>query len=73
MVHMPVAEWGQGKHLYLAFHDGVFCHPEKGVVFPCESTNLLSRISVPQQQQQHESRVNLSVCVCVSEWQHLLT
>jgi hypothetical protein len=40
MVHMPVAEWGQGKHLYLAFHDGVFCHPEKGVVFPCESTNL---------------------------------
>ena len=34
MVHMPVPKWGPGKHLYIAYHDGVVCRPEEGVVFP---------------------------------------
>jgi len=33
MVHMPVPKWGKGKHLYIAFHDGVVV-TEDGVVFP---------------------------------------
>jgi len=33
MVHMPVPKWGKGKHLYIAFHDGVVV-TESGVVFP---------------------------------------
>jgi hypothetical protein len=33
MVHMPVPEWGRGKHIYLPFHDsGVVT--ERGVEFP---------------------------------------
>jgi len=33
MIHMPVPEWGVGKHLYLPFHDpGVVT--ERGVEFP---------------------------------------
>jgi len=35
MVHMPVLKWGKGKHLYLAFHDGVIV-TEDGVKFPYE-------------------------------------
>ena len=34
MVHMPVPKWGPGKHLYIAYHDGVVCRPDEGVVFP---------------------------------------
>lgn len=33
MVHMPVPEWGPGKHLYIAFHDGAIVTP-RGVEFP---------------------------------------
>ena len=33
MIHMPVPEWGRGKHLYIAFHDGVML-TEKGVEYP---------------------------------------
>jgi len=33
MVHMPVPEWGRGKHLYLCFHDGAMIG-ESGVEFP---------------------------------------
>jgi len=33
MIHMPVPEWGRGKHIYLPFHDpGVVT--ERGVEFP---------------------------------------
>jgi hypothetical protein len=33
MVHMPVPEWGIGKHLYMCMHDGVMA-TENGVEFP---------------------------------------
>ena len=33
MIHMPVLEWGKGKHIYIAFHDGAVV-TEDGVVFP---------------------------------------
>jgi len=33
MIHMPVPEWGKGKHVYIAFHDGVIV-TEEGVEFP---------------------------------------
>ena len=33
MVHMPVPEWGAGKHLYIAFHDGAIVTP-RGIEFP---------------------------------------
>jgi len=33
MVHMPVPEWGKGKHLYALMHDGVMV-TERGVEFP---------------------------------------
>ena len=33
MVHMPVPEWGKGKHLYIAFHDGAIVTP-RGIEFP---------------------------------------
>jgi len=33
MVHMPVPEWGRGKHLYMCMHDGVMV-TERGVEFP---------------------------------------
>ena len=33
MIHMPVPEWGEGKHLYIAFHDGAVV-TERGVEFP---------------------------------------
>ena len=33
MVHMPVPEWGPGKHLYVAFHDGAIVTP-RGIEFP---------------------------------------
>ena len=33
MVHMPVPEWGKGKHLYLPFHDAAVV-TERGVEFP---------------------------------------
>jgi len=33
MVHMPVPEWGKGKHLYMCLHDGVMI-TERGVEFP---------------------------------------
>jgi len=32
MVHMPVPEWGPGKHLYVLFHDGVVV-TERGIEF----------------------------------------
>lgn len=33
MVHRPVPEWGPGKHIYIAFHDGAVVTP-RGVEFP---------------------------------------
>jgi len=33
MIHMPVPEWGRGKHLYICMHDGVVV-TERGVEFP---------------------------------------
>ncbi len=33
MIHMPVPEWGRGKHIYIAFHDGAVV-TEDGVEFP---------------------------------------
>jgi hypothetical protein len=33
MVHMPVPEWGKGKHMYIAFHDGAIVTP-RGIEFP---------------------------------------
>ena len=33
MVHMPMPEWGPGKHLYIAFHDGAIVTP-RGIEFP---------------------------------------
>jgi hypothetical protein len=33
MVHMPVPEWGKGKHLYMCMHDGVMV-TKNGVEFP---------------------------------------
>jgi len=33
MVHMPVPEWGKGKHLYICLHDGVIV-TEHGIEFP---------------------------------------
>ncbi len=33
MIHMPVPEWGEGKHLYICLHDGAMV-TERGVEFP---------------------------------------
>ena len=33
MIHMPVPEWGKGKHLYICLHDGAVV-TERGVEFP---------------------------------------
>jgi len=33
MIHMPVPAWGEGKHIYIAFHDGAVV-TEDGVEFP---------------------------------------
>jgi len=33
MIHMPVLEWGSGKHLYVCLHDGVIV-TERGIEFP---------------------------------------
>jgi hypothetical protein len=33
MVHMPVPDWGKGKHLYVTMHDGVIV-TERGIEFP---------------------------------------
>ena len=33
MVHMPVAKWGKGKHIYIAFHDGAVI-TDRGVEWP---------------------------------------
>jgi hypothetical protein len=33
MIHMPVPAWGEGKHIYIAFHDGAVVTAE-GVMFP---------------------------------------
>ena len=33
MIHMPVPEWGRGKHLYICLHDGAVV-TERGVEFP---------------------------------------
>jgi Xaa-Pro dipeptidase len=33
MIHMPVPEWGRGKHLYICIHDGVMI-TERGIEFP---------------------------------------
>ena len=30
---MPVPEWGPGKHMYIAFHDGAIVTP-RGIEFP---------------------------------------
>ena len=33
MVHMPVPQWGPGRHMYIAFHDGAIVTP-RGIEFP---------------------------------------
>ena len=33
MIHLPVPKWGPGKHIYIAFHDGVML-TENGVEYP---------------------------------------
>jgi len=33
MIHMPVPDWGKGKHLYICIHDGAMV-TERGVEFP---------------------------------------
>jgi len=33
MIHMPVPQWGRGKHLYICLHDGAVV-TERGVEFP---------------------------------------
>ncbi len=33
MIHMPVPAWGEGKHIYIAFHDGAVVTKD-GVEFP---------------------------------------
>jgi len=33
MIHMPVPEWGKGKHLYICIHDGAMV-TERGIEFP---------------------------------------
>ncbi len=37
MIHMPVPEWGPGKHLYICLHDGAMV-TERGVEFPAPPT-----------------------------------
>jgi hypothetical protein len=33
MVHMPVPEWGKGKHIYICIHDGAVV-TERGMEYP---------------------------------------
>jgi hypothetical protein len=43
MIHMPVPEWGKGKHLYICIHDGVMV-TERGVEFPyppCQGIRII--------------------------------
>jgi len=40
MIHMPVPEWGNGKHLYICIHDGVIV-TERGVEFPYPPLNKI--------------------------------
>ncbi|MBA7650505.1 hypothetical protein ES703_58311 [subsurface metagenome] len=43
MIHMPVPEWGRGKHLYICMHDGVMV-TERGVEFPyppCQGIHII--------------------------------
>jgi len=43
MVHMPVPEWGPGKHLYVLFHDGVVV-TERGIEFSYPPINKIRLI-----------------------------
>jgi len=38
MVHMPVPEWGRGKHLYICIHDGAVV-TERGMEYPYPPVN----------------------------------
>jgi len=43
MIHMPVPEWGRGKHLYICIHDGAMV-TERGVEFPyppCQGIRII--------------------------------
>jgi hypothetical protein len=40
MIHMPVPEWGKGKHLYICIHDGAMV-TERGVEFPYPPLNKI--------------------------------
>jgi len=43
MIHMPVPEWGRGKHLYICVHDGAMV-TERGVEFPyppCQGIRII--------------------------------
>jgi len=40
MVHMPVPEWGKGKHVYALMHDGVMA-TERGIEFPYPPVNKI--------------------------------
>ena len=43
MIHMPVPEWGRGKHLYICLHDGVIL-TERGIEFPyppCQGIRII--------------------------------
>ncbi len=43
MIHMPVPEWGKGKHLYICIHDGAMV-TERGVEFPYPPLNKIRLI-----------------------------
>lgn len=43
MVHMPMPEWGPGKHLYILLHDGVVV-TERGIEFPYPPINKIRLI-----------------------------
>ena len=43
MIHMPVPEWGKGKHLYICLHDGAMV-TERGVEFPAPPTQGIRAI-----------------------------
>ncbi len=49
MIHMPVPEWGEGKHIYIAFHDGAVV-TEDGVAFPYPPDQGIRLIGPPAEE-----------------------
>ncbi len=50
MIHMPVPEWGEGKHIYIAFHDGAVV-TEDGIEFPYPPDQGIRLIGPPAEKQ----------------------